>query len=205
MQGRSRNEAESKANPSGPQAPQPTPTFKASLVLDAFSGVFCDRRGWAHLLLRTVDGQEFECFIDGIVAKGFSDRLLGLAGNLILQSHGESVDLRPLHELDDDDADAERPIPQGLPAIAPQPLPDGTPPNGDGDPGTLAEPPVESAFPHIDTTLATRSFVKSFGGKPDKHFANETVRAIARTCLEYVDQDDPEVKKIIAQLSAYPS
>jgi len=204
------------------------PAFKASLVLDAFSGVFCDRRGWAHLLLRTVDGQEFECFIDGIVAKGFSDRLLGLAGNLILQSHGESVDLRPLHELDDDDADAERPIPQGLPAIAPQPLPDGTQPNGDGDPGTLAKPPGDLApqpladgtslgqvmadSPRdsiekraIDCTLATRSFVKSFGGKPDKHFANETVRAIARTCLEYVDQDDPEVKKIIAQLSAYPS
>jgi hypothetical protein len=122
MRERSGNEAESKVNSSASQASPPVPAFKASLILDAFTGIYCDKTGWAQLTLRTVNGEEFTCFVDGIVAKGFSDRLLGLAGNLLLQSHGESADLRPLHELDDDDADAEREIPPNLPAIAPQPL-----------------------------------------------------------------------------------
>lgn len=209
MQDRSKNEAESKENPSGSQAAQPIPTFKARLVLDAFSGVFCDRRGWAHLLLRTVDGQEFECFIDGIVAKGFSDRLLGLAGNLILQSHGESQDLRPLHELDDDDADEERAIPKGIPAMAPQPMPA---PGGKDDPGTLAKPPQFatalpiSGFDHtmpMPEDIATVEFLQTFASVTDDELTNAITRKAIREGLQAVDPKHPEVQKMRKRLAAF--
>lgn len=185
-------------------------------MLDGISASFTDHERFAKVQFARVDGTTFEVFADWLTIKALSDKFLAYAANMKARIDGENaMDLRPLSELDESDADDVPEMPENLPrgalesfpvdheAIVEAMLQSDPAIVGDehkvheGDPG-FREPGSEMVEAVDVLERDTKDFLEMFGEKPDDFFALPLNQIVVRNAIELADAEHPEVKRIAA-------